>query len=177
MSAIKLGFLILAAVIAIAAVFAVAFVFLPGHQQRLEQALPPPPAVQIDFKTLRKTNKPNQWLVCPANGCSEKPDQIAPVIQTPIDDVAKAWRDFVAQQPDTVERTWDAANYSGNYVQRTARMRYPDVISVQFFPVADGGTTLAIYSRSTYGYSDRGVNKARVQAWLKAITQQIPHAP
>jgi uncharacterized protein (DUF1499 family) len=56
-----------------------------------------------------------------------------------------------------------------DYIQRTELMRYPDSITVRFIPLADGQSTLAIYSRSHYGRSDFGVNQARIRAWLAAL--------
>jgi uncharacterized protein (DUF1499 family) len=50
-------------------------------------------------------------------------------------------------------------------------MRYPDLITVQFRPLDSTRSTLAIYSRSVYGYSDRGVNQRRVRQWLDRLSE------
>jgi len=62
-------------------------------------------------------------------------------------------------------------------VQRSLIFRFPDTITVQVFPQTEGGSTLAIYSRSNYGRSDLGVNKARVQRWLGLIAAQVAGQP
>ncbi|MCB1632914.1 MAG: DUF1499 domain-containing protein [Pseudomonadales bacterium] len=36
-------------------------------------------------------------------------------------------------------------------------------------PLGEARSTLIIYSRSVYGYSDLGVNKARVNRWLAEL--------
>ena len=56
-----------------------------------------------------------------------------------------------------------------DYVQRSARFRFPDIITVRFISVAPSQSTLAIYSRSVYGKSDFGVNRERIESWLSAL--------
>jgi len=46
---------------------------------------------------------------------------------------------------------------------------WPDYISVRAVAV-EGGAALAVWSRSRYGYSDMGVNRARVGRWLAATS-------
>ena len=53
-------------------------------------------------------------------------------------------------------------------IQRTPLMAYPDIITARFLP-APGGASVAIYSRSVYGYDDFGVNRERVQKWLRRL--------
>ena len=55
------------------------------------------------------------------------------------------------------------------YVQRSALVfGFPDYISGQSSVEASDGGSLAVWSRSGYGYSDLGVNRARVERWLIA---------
>ena len=49
------------------------------------------------------------------------------------------------------------------------RSRFPDLIAVQFMDEKGGTSTLAIYSRSVYGHSDLGVNKARTMGWIRDL--------
>lgn len=53
------------------------------------------------------------------------------------------------------------------YVVRSRIMGFPDFISLRLVPENDT-TRLHIFSRSRDGYSDLGVNTARVQRWLDA---------
>jgi uncharacterized protein (DUF1499 family) len=48
-------------------------------------------------------------------------------------------------------------------------MRYPDTIDVAVFPMGEGQSSVAIYSRSLVGHGDFGVNRARVERWLTAL--------
>lgn len=52
------------------------------------------------------------------------------------------------------------------YVARSRLMGFPDAISIRLVPV-DQGTRLEIYSRARFGYSDMGVNAARVARWIE----------
>ena len=56
-----------------------------------------------------------------------------------------------------------------DYVQRSARFRFPDIITVRFISASPSQSTLAIYSRSIYGGRDFGVNRERINAWLTLL--------
>ena len=60
------------------------------------------------------------------------------------------------------------ARNQAQWVVRSALMNYPDIVVAEAAPVA-GGTGLWLYSRSLIGWSDLGVNRARVMAWLEAL--------
>lgn len=53
----------------------------------------------------------------------------------------------------------------GTWMVRTALMRYPDYVSIRLLPEGDS-TRVQAFSRSRFGYSDRGVNRARLRRWL-----------
>jgi uncharacterized protein (DUF1499 family) len=53
------------------------------------------------------------------------------------------------------------------YMVRSRLMGFPDFISIKLVPHEEG-TRLNIFSRSRDGFSDLGVNTARVQRWLTA---------
>ena len=57
------------------------------------------------------------------------------------------------------------------YVQRSAILAFPDYVSVRARPV-EGGARLSLYSRSRFGYSDLGANKARVERWLGKLEKE-----
>ena len=58
-----------------------------------------------------------------------------------------------------------------SYVVHSRIMEFPDAISIRLLPEGQG-TRVEIFSRSRYGYSDMGVNAARVAAWIAAIDAQ-----
>jgi uncharacterized protein (DUF1499 family) len=50
-------------------------------------------------------------------------------------------------------------------------LRFPDVITVEFVPLGDDRSSLAVDSRSRYGRGDFGVNRGRVSKWLRLLQQ------
>ena len=161
----------IALIVGVAALAAALYIHLPGGKQRLEASFAVPAYAATDFATLRKTSKPNQYLVLPPGLGVEEPDQVAPAFDVPAARLAELWRTEVVTGGDVAERRWDAATLTGDYVERSKLMRYPDLITVQFLPLSAARSTLAIYSRSVYGYSDRGVNQRRVRQWLERLSE------
>ena len=68
-------------------------------------------------------------------------------------------------EPRVTRLVDDRQNGRATYVQRSAVFGFPDYISVRVEP-DDAGSRLSLYSRSRFGHSDLGVNKARVERWL-----------
>ncbi len=88
--------------------------------------------------------------------------------------VFDATPDVMAARIDAIATAEGAAMIGGDlaaghmtYVARSRIMGFPDAVSVRLVPVA-GGTRLEIFSRSRFGYSDMGVNAARVARWIAA---------
>lgn len=110
------------------------------------------------------SGKPNQFLLEAKN--APVFDVKAKVLAETFDKVALA-RPNVRLLAGSIDDLWLT------YVQRSALMRYPDYISVRFLDRPDGTATLAVFSRSRFGYSDLGVNQKRVNAWVVALEQAI----
>lgn len=54
------------------------------------------------------------------------------------------------------------------YVVRTPLMGFPDAVSIRLMPEG-AQTRVEIFSRSRFGQSDLGANRARVDRWLAAL--------
>ena len=88
--------------------------------------------------------------------------------------VLAAWQAVIARQPRTTQTGADNATMTFEYVQRSALLRFPDTITVQFLPETNGkATRVLVYSASKIGYSDMGVNRRRVTDWLSALEQEL----
>lgn len=129
--------------------------------------------MMIDFATLELATSPNQYLVCAAELCQAEANRAPPSFDVPAVSLREAWFQVVSEEPRVrlVESDDDLLQYA--FVQRSAVFRFPDRITVRFLPLADGRSTLAVYSRSIYGYSDLGVNRRRVERWLTALGETV----
>lgn len=112
---------------------------------------------------------PNTYYVATQSMVESTVHMEAPIYTVPAAVMAKAFNDYVITQPSVLHLAGSVEEGWMTFVQRTPTLRAPDYISVKFIDFEDGGSTLAIYSRSRYGYGDMGVNKARIDLWLQSL--------
>lgn len=122
----------------------------------------------IDPTDVVKGGKPNQYLLLPTGDKSK-----SPVFAISATELASAFDNMALAQPRVIRLAGNVDNLWITYVQRSGWMRFPDYISVKFIDNPDGTASLAIYSRSRFGRSDLGVNRARIKMWIKALGQTI----
>ncbi|RED44823.1 DUF1499 domain-containing protein [Aestuariispira insulae] len=142
-----------------------------GRERLLDLVFAKPVTASIDFRTLERSDRPNQFLVCPAGLCSAPVDLESPVFEMTATALRDRWLAMIKDQPRVETIAADPENLLYHFVQRSYWMRFPDSITVCFFDLADGKSTLAIYSRSHYGRSDFGVNENRIRHWLDLLSQ------
>lgn len=127
----------------------------------------------IDFATLVRPKSPNTYLVAPEGLCqSAAPDRVAAVFSCTPERLRDAFLNLMREQPRVVFGAANADPLAYDFVDSTPFMGFKDDISVRFLPV-QGGSTLAIYSRSRVGYSDMGANRKRIEAWLADLGRLI----
>ncbi|WP_448203290.1 DUF1499 domain-containing protein [Azospirillum sp. sgz302134] len=146
-----LAYLVLAAVVGRDGVWAT--LFGPGSR------------APVDFATLVPPDSPNRYLVCPPRACT-RADAESPVYPVPPDRLRAAWLGVIEKHRANV------LSSGGEQIEaevRTPWLRFPDLVTVRIIPEADGRSSFAVYSRSLYGYSDMGVNAARVKAWVAEV--------
>jgi len=131
----------------------------------------------IDFATLVRPSSSNTYLVCPKDRCAAAPDEEGPIYAVPAEQLFERARTILVAEPRTALVQDQPKVLRLVLVQRSAFFRFPDTITLQVFPLPDGGSTLAIYSQSNYGYGDFGVNKDRVRAWIGLIDMQAARRP
>ena len=121
------------------------------------------PAVwHIDPLVTERTGKPNDYLAAPEGTTAAAPDRV--LTRAPADPLGAF--DRAARAAPRVEVVAGApAEGFVTYVQRSALIGFPDYVSVRAVETPSG-PSLAVWSRSRYGYSDLGVNKARIEGWL-----------
>lgn len=124
----------------------------------------------VDFARLRRRASGNDALICPAGLCPDaKADAEAPVFPISPSELDARLR-AMARADANVEELPDSAALRRRFVQRSARLGYPDLIDAVILPAGAAGATLALYSRSLVGRRDFGVNRARLKRWIAALT-------
>jgi hypothetical protein len=130
----------------------------------------------VDPTTSDNPSTPNWYRLVPDGAEVARDadrDGVAPEFDVPVADLAAAF-DFVARADDRVDvLAGSAESEYVTYVQRSALFAFPDYVSVRFVESGDGGSTVAIFSRSRFGKSDLGVNEKRVDRWVAATTRRL----
>lgn len=121
----------------------------------------------VDPETIEKGSRPNQYLM------RDGQDTDSLIFDMPAGDLAAKFNDIALSKPNVVVLDGAASDLWVTYMQRTKLMAYPDYISVKITDEGDGKSRLTLYSRSRFGRSDLGVNKARIKAWTAALGQPI----
>ena len=158
-------------IVGISALVTLVTTLVIGRERLLAMAFGPVDLSPIDFRTLTRPPRPNQYLVCPAHFCAAAPDAVSPVYAISVGVLQGRWLAMVAQQPRVEQLAVSPDGLQYDFLQRSQFFRFPDTITVRFIPLGETQSTLAIYSRSHYGYADFGVNRKRITAWLQALQQ------
>ncbi|WP_169568324.1 DUF1499 domain-containing protein [Sneathiella limimaris] len=125
-----------------------------------------------DFSKLTTTGKPNWYLVCPPEYCSNLNVHLeSPVYKLSKTTLADRLKSIVLKDPNIEIRQDDGTKLE--LVARTPTVRWPDLVSIEFIEKDENSSTLAIYSRAIYGIRDFSANKSRVDRWLKSLRAEI----
>jgi uncharacterized protein (DUF1499 family) len=149
--------------------------FLIGPE-RVREQFGPADLGPVSFETLERRATPNDALACPPGVCRAQSDLTPPEYSVSAAELRQAFGRMIAAEPRTTHVATDDAALTDRYVQRSALMRFPDTIVLQFFDRPGGRSTLALYSRSQLGHGDMGVNRARIERWLAKLTAVAPVA-
>ncbi|MBB3898990.1 DUF1499 domain-containing protein [Roseococcus suduntuyensis] len=134
-----------------------------------------PPAQPLDFDTLVPPRSPNACLAAPAG--HPWAQLTTPPYTTPPEALFDALLEVAAAEPRTTRRAMPDAGLRAQWVQRSAMANFPDLIHAEVRP-ASAGSVLRLYSHSLLGWSDMGVNRARMSRWLAALAARpLPPLP
>ena len=132
-------------------------------------AAPESERLALDPLTLERTGKPNDFLVCPEGRCTAVTDRAGPVLAMAPADQLRLWEEVIAASPRTRLLEINETTLLIHAEQRSRIFRFVDTIVIQVLPAGDSGSTFAAYSRSELGYSDMGVNQARLEEWIARL--------
>lgn len=133
------------------------------------RAVPDDPGTwHLDPAVTERTGRDNDFLMAPTGTVAAEIDTVAEV-------KAVAPKDLLFQFDAIARNASRTAVVAGSvdegmitYVQRSAVLGFPDYITVKAVEAGDGAG-LIVWSRSRYGYSDMGVNRARIEGWLAQV--------
>ncbi len=124
----------------------------------------------VDFATLERRSSPNDALACPPGLCAKaKPDIESPVFPVAGERLRAIVAEVAKGEPGTEIVFEDRWEEHDRYIVRSRLMRFPDTVDAHVIGAGEGRSTLALYSRSQIGYSDLGVNRARIERWLRRV--------
>ena len=128
-----------------------------------------PPPTLIDFTTLVRPGTPNTALAAPEGATRIAPDIVLAPFAVPAARLGQAVR-AVARADGAFEQA--STGDQDHWVARSKLFNFPDLVTAQV--TASGqGSQLILWSRSVYGRSDLGVNRARLDRWIIAIRKDL----
>ncbi len=127
----------------------------------------------VDLRTVERSAEPNDALACPPGYCRAEADLASPRYLVSAEELTVTARRTIEAQSRTERMAEDIGLQQTVYVQRSAVFRFPDTVRLQIVALDAESSSLALYSRSNYGYSDLGVNGRRVRDWMAAIADSV----
>jgi uncharacterized protein (DUF1499 family) len=132
----------------------------------------------IDFASLRRPKASNNALVAPPSVCGHaRADLMPPDFPVSAARLHAIVSEVAAEEANTELVYADPKHEQDRYVVRSRILRFPDTVNVKIIDRGEGRSTLALYSRSQVGRGDFGVNRKRLQRWLKRIGEKAAAAP
>jgi uncharacterized protein (DUF1499 family) len=122
----------------------------------------------MNMAALHRPGTPNTALAAPA-GFHLTPDIVTPTYKVSPQQLYAAILRVAAAQPRSFLQVEYPERLQAHYVLRSDWLNFPDLVTVQVTPDAQ----LILWSRSVYGRSDLGVNKARLAAWLAELDRVL----
>lgn len=158
----------------------------------------------LDVMRIERPGSPNTALAAPA-GFRPTPDIETRVYNVPASRLYDAIRTVAQAAPRTFVAAEFPERHQSDYVVRSAIFNFPDLVTVVALdgpsqeatatrmpdhpgvgqggvgqagavPASAGSSTLIVWSRSVYGRSDLGVNRARIRDWLAALDRRLAGA-
>jgi hypothetical protein len=121
-----------------------------------------------DFKALPAA-APYRFLMCPPDFCNVRPDATSPVFALPWEDLRDRWSELVAREKGLRLVAGDGDLGRLTYILQSPILRLPDLVTVQFVALGENTATFAVVSQPRYAWPDLGTNRARVEAWVRAL--------
>ena len=129
------------------------------------------------LKSVERPAKPNTAYFVPYGvDTVSGPDAASPVFDVPADTLFATAIELWSGLTRVELVTRDDANRRAHFIAKTALMRFKDDISLEVVDLADGQSSVILYSASRVGYSDLGTNRKRVEQWLELLKERVERA-
>ncbi|PPR77693.1 MAG: hypothetical protein CFH01_01412 [Alphaproteobacteria bacterium MarineAlpha2_Bin1] len=129
----------------------------------------------INFQNLKLKKTKNQYLALPEKIMyTSSPDVFSPNFICKVEDLKNSFEGVIDKQPRISKKFYDSERNKFKCIQKTKFFKFPDLIDVEFIKIKDNISSIAIYSRSVYGYYDFNVNRNRVKLWIEIICKTLP---
>jgi uncharacterized protein (DUF1499 family) len=129
------------------------------------------PGEDMPIANWRGSVPQNGFLACPPGYCGIEPGMASPAFPIDADRLAELWREMLRSDGPHLMLSSQPQERRYVMIQRSALFRFPDVITIEFVPLAPDRSSVAIYSRARYGKLDFGVNRKRIERWLSRLQQ------
>jgi uncharacterized protein (DUF1499 family) len=123
----------------------------------------------VDWNVLSPPDRPNNWLLAPESDNLVRRGEVAPIFNVGPEILASTWKKVIEEQPRVQILAVSNDGLKVEALQRSAIFGFVDRISSRVIAMPEQRSTLAVYSRSTVGYWDLGVNRRRVQEWVRSL--------
>ena len=120
----------------------------------------------VEFGHLSAKAKPGRFLMCPQDYCSRPPNAVSPVFDMEWERLRDLWSETVARQRRVKLVAGDGERRKITYVQHSALLRLPDIVTIEFVDLPGGKSSFAIESRPRYGWLEFGSSETRVRDWV-----------
>ena len=126
-----------------------------------------------EWDGLIRPDSPNNWLLAPSVQGMPTPDEPALSFPVSANILASEWKAVIEEQPraEIIATSDDGLKIQAK--QKSALFGFVDQINSEVIPLESSRSTIVVYSRSTVGYYDFGVNRARVREWVAALRERV----
>jgi uncharacterized protein (DUF1499 family) len=131
---------------------------------------------EVDFMLLKRSKTPNDAVVAPET--FERFKALRPELTSPIYEVMpaqlfKAIDERLLAMPETERVSFNETVLVARYVVRTPTIGWPDTVNIKIIPHGPGRSAILASSRAKFGMRDFGVNKARLEALIAGLNEQM----
>jgi Protein of unknown function (DUF1499) len=137
----------------------------------------PPDFPRESLAEFHRPDMPNDALACPTEYCiHSKIDLVAPVYAV---NAATLGQRLLDQLPSMKTLELFGVEHDGlrlNLIDYTPVMQFPAGVTIEFIPLGEDRSSVAIYSHSQFGYWDFGANLQLVQAILDLLNGIVANA-